>query len=44
MGIKLSFPKVQVTKLPWVKIMVGCDGKFNMVHCKVYNEVDGREN
>jgi hypothetical protein len=23
--------------------MVGCDGKLNMVHCKVYNEVDGRE-
>jgi hypothetical protein len=23
--------------------MVGYDGKLNMVHCKVYNEVDGRE-
>jgi hypothetical protein len=38
------FQKVWVTKLPWVKIMVGCDGKFNMVQCKVYNEVDGGEN
>jgi hypothetical protein len=23
--------------------MVGCDGKLNMVCCKVYNEVDGTE-
>jgi hypothetical protein len=23
--------------------MLGCDGKLNMVRCKVYNEVDGRE-
>ncbi len=32
-----------VAKLPWAKAMVGCDGKFNMVCCKICNELDGRE-
>jgi hypothetical protein len=34
---------VWITKLLWVEVMVGCNGKFNMVHCKVYNEDDGRK-
>jgi hypothetical protein len=31
------------SKLPWFKVVMGCDGKLNMVCCKIYNEIDGRE-
>jgi hypothetical protein len=34
---------VWIVKLPWCEAIVGCDGKLNMVHYKVYNEVDGNE-
>ncbi len=34
---------MRVAKLPWVEDVVRCNGKLNMVHCKVYNEIDGRE-
>jgi hypothetical protein len=32
-----------VTKLAWVEVVVRCDGKLTMVHCKVCNEIKGRE-
>ncbi len=32
-----------VAKLPWAKVVVGCNGKLNMVCCKICNEIDGRE-
>ncbi len=31
------------TKLPWAEVMVGCDGKLIMVHCKVCSKIEGRE-
>jgi hypothetical protein len=33
-----------VTKLPWAKVVVGCDGKLMIVQCKVHNEIECREN
>jgi hypothetical protein len=30
-------------KLPWAKVVVGCDGKLNMVHYKVCDNIDGRK-
>jgi len=30
-------------KLPWAKIVMGCDGKLSMVCCKICSEIDGRE-
>jgi hypothetical protein len=37
------FQEVWVAKLPWVEVVVGCDGKFNMACCKICNELNGRE-
>jgi hypothetical protein len=34
---------VCIIKLPWAEAIVGCDGKLNVVHYKVCNEVDGKE-
>jgi hypothetical protein len=30
----------QTSKLPWVKAMVGANGKMMMVKCKVYKDVE----
>jgi hypothetical protein len=30
-------------KLPWAEVMMGCDGKLNVVHYKICNEIDGKE-
>jgi hypothetical protein len=32
-----------VMKLPWAKIVIGCDEKLIMVHCKMCNDIKGRE-
>ncbi len=32
-----------VAKLPQVEVVVACDGKLNMVHCKKISELDGKE-
>ncbi len=32
-----------VVNLPWVEVVVGCNGKLNMVCCKICKEFDGRE-
>jgi hypothetical protein len=37
------FQEVWATKLLWVEATVECDGKLNMVHCKICNELNGRE-
>ncbi len=37
------FQEVWATKLPWVEAMVGCDGKLNMVRCKICSELDEKE-
>ncbi len=31
-------------KLPWAKVVVGCNGKLTMVHYKVCNNIGGRKN
>jgi len=38
-----NFQEMWVAKLPWAKVVMGCDGKLNMVCCKFCNEIDGRE-
>jgi len=38
-----NFQEMRIAKLPWVKIVVGCDGKLSMVCCKICSEIDGRE-
>jgi hypothetical protein len=38
------FQEVGDIKLPWVEVVVGWDGKLNMVHCKICSELDGKEN
>lgn len=44
LSIKLvDLDLVCVVKLPWAEAIVGCDGKLNVVHYKVCNEVDGKE-
>ncbi len=31
-------------KLPWAEIVIWCDEQLIMVHCKMCNEIKGREN
>ncbi len=31
-----------VAKLPWAKVVAGCNGKLNMVCCKICIEIDGK--
>jgi hypothetical protein len=36
----IEFQEVWVAKFPWVEIVIR---KLNVVHCKIYSEIDGRE-
>jgi hypothetical protein len=40
--IKSLVPR-SAMKLPWAKVVVGCNGKLNMVRYKVSNNIDGRK-
>jgi hypothetical protein len=43
MGTKLCVPRDLGYKITMGRTMIGCDGKLNMVHCKVCSEIDKRE-
>jgi len=42
-GNKIVCSKKYNYKITIGRIVMGCDGRLNMVHCKICNEIDRRE-
>jgi hypothetical protein len=39
--INCRFRNAWVAKLPWVKSIVGVDGRVHKVKCKIHNKIEG---